>query len=246
MPREQVAWQRDSKALVAIRPVFVPVLNTPHGGVRDVPISFEWFPGFAVSQKRKSIAALHAAAKGELGVDCLEISRRSDDDLGCRLSAWLLEVPHPTSGRPVSVEAAFQASKVFERSGPFHDLYGEPPGLVRKAVKEAAAGRLVGFDFAGVERWPLQPFTAFYDRLYLQGLGLLSESDQNRLASFGGFTDIEFNPRGANASINCQARTCALFASWKAAGVLARIHLSDMRDVLEHHGEAEFRYWGIA
>ena len=46
---------------MAERPVFLPV----EGGarlVREVPVAFRWHPGFAASQKRKNVAALHAAA----------------------------------------------------------------------------------------------------------------------------------------------------------------------------------------
>ena len=59
------------------------------------------------------------------------------------------------------------------------------------------------------ERWPLEPKTAFYDWLYIR---LLRQRDhtEDDLAKYQSFTDIEFNP---SKSINCQARSCALFVA---------------------------------
>jgi Family of unknown function (DUF6977) len=49
----------------------------------------------------------------------------------------------------------------------------------------------------------------FYDWLYVTAIYPHREWLE-RLYSYSGFTDIEFNP---GTSINCQARSCALFVS---------------------------------
>lgn len=57
--------------------------------------------------------------------------------------------------------------------------------------------------------FPTEPKTAFYDWLYISAIAPHREYLQ-RLEQYAGFTDIEFNPE---KSINCQARSCAIFVS---------------------------------
>jgi hypothetical protein len=64
--------------------------------------------------------------------------------------------------------------------------------------------------------FPSEPKTAFYDWLYVRALAPHKEY-LARLQDFAGFTDIEFNPE---KSINCQARSCALFVSLCRKGLL--------------------------
>jgi len=59
----------------------------------------------------------------------------------------------------------------------------------------------------------VSPTTVFYDWLYLSALFPHREWLRWRIdgeMTYAGFTDIEFNP---SKSINCQAKTCALFVS---------------------------------
>jgi len=70
------------------------------------------------------------------------------------------------------------------------------------------SGRLTGFRFNGFS-FPLEPKTIFYDWLYITAIYPHREWLE-RLYRYAGFTDIEFNP---SKSINCQARSCALFVS---------------------------------
>ena len=64
--------------------------------------------------------------------------------------------------------------------------------------------------------WDLDPKTAFYDWLYLHALNQ-NEELALHLLSFAGFTDIAFNPK---RSINCQARSAALYVSLHKCGLL--------------------------
>ena len=197
---------------MAERPVFFPKFNSI--GVETHTFGFVWSPGLAPSQKKKNVTALHAAIMKRLP-DCrpLEISRRSLVDEGIRLSAFNLSLP--LDGKPCSVESVFQASKVFESSGPYPELYPHPPKEVRSFVRENASGPLTAFDLNGT-RWGLRPTTAFYDWVYLQALAA-NQDLANALASFDCFTDIEFNP---DKSLNCQAYAAALYRSLAHAGKL--------------------------
>ena len=104
---------------MANRPVYMPKLDSIGVVVKDV--DFTWFPGMSKSQKQKSIQSLHKAAN-ELGMSTiLEISSKSEEDIGVSLSAFNLMIKTKQS-KSFSVETAFQSSKVFEKGGPYIDL----------------------------------------------------------------------------------------------------------------------------
>lgn len=115
----------------------------------------------------------------------------------------------------ISLESAFQGSKVFEEGGPYSELYYKNSIEARRDERLRRSGKLVGFNFQGMD-FPTEPKTAFYDWLYLNALAL-NEEIMLELEGYGGFTDIEFNP---NKSINCQARSCALCVSLRIKGVM--------------------------
>ena len=181
--------------------MFVPT-NKGARLVDEVYISFKWYPGFAVSQKLKSIEDMHSAAEAKGISPLLEISSKSQREAGKRLSAFNLSVE--LSGVRTSVECAFQGSKVFERGGPFVDLYEKDSRSAKRDIRLRESGKIIGFSFEG-RSYPLSPKTVFYDWLYIKAL-FPHRSWLERLKDFGGFTDIEFNP---DRSINCQARSLA-------------------------------------
>jgi hypothetical protein len=200
---------------VARRPVFIPARLGSTYLTDEVEVEFEWSPGFAVSQKQKSIRALHDAAF-EAGISpVLEVSTKSPEPLGVKLSAFNLRLD--MEGRGIPLEAAFQGSKVFEQGGPYVDIYELHGPAIKRDERLHNSGQLTAFEWHG-ERWPLVPKTSFYDWLYLNAVNLLEEAAE--LARFAGFTDIEFNPA---KSINCQARSCALYVALQAREVLREV-----------------------
>ncbi len=191
---------------MAERPVFIPVCQKDHL-VEEINISFKWNPGFAPVQKKKNIMALHEATSKKGYAPLLEVSSKSENKLGQRLSAFSLKIK--TDLGEISIESAFQGSKVFESGGPYTDLYTKSSREAKKDKRLKESGRLIGFDFMG-NKWKLVPKTAFYDWLYITTLYPHREYLEKNLFKYKGFTDIEFNPK---KSINCQARTCALLVS---------------------------------
>lgn len=197
---------------MARRPVFVPNSAPPYYSEQSV--AFQWFPGFAAVQQRRSIESLHEAAS-EIGLGpLLEISSRSASEIGVRLSAFNLSARF--GDQTATVEAWFQSSKFFEGGGPFLDFLKMPGRDIKRDERLRGSGRLCEFRF-GDEVWPLIPRTAFYDWLYLNALCQHPELDSQLLA-FKGFTDIAFNPE---KSLNCQARSAAMFVGLSQAGCLA-------------------------
>lgn len=198
---------------MATRPVFVP--NLGEGSlVREVDAEFEWHPGFSKKQKRKNIKELHASAN-EKGISpVLEISTKSQKEIGKKLSAFNLKVIIEKKHK-MTVESAYQASKVFENGGPFTELYDKPPREAKKDSRLRESGDLVSFNLKG-DVWGLEPKTAFYDWIYVNALHQHGKV-KNEIKEYEGFTDIEFNPK---KSVNCQARGAALYVSLTERGLL--------------------------
>ena len=137
----------------------------------------------------------------------MEVSTKSEEKLGFRLSAFNLKV-NLRDGRSIPLEAAYQGSKVFKNGGPFNDLYDVSPRDAKRDERLINSGPLTGFRFEG-DDWKLEPKTAFYDWLYMYALKDHADF-LRKLFEYDGFTDIEFNP---SKSINCQARSCAILVS---------------------------------
>ncbi len=174
-----------------------PVFMVKDGFVLSKNYSFEWFSGFALSQKQKSIASLHEA----VGRPTLEVSTRSTEELGRKCSAFNLKVDGYT------LENVFQSSKVFEFGGPYVDLLEVSPKEAKSDSRIRNSGRIIAFKYND-EEFPLQPVSVFYDYIYIRALkGTLKKKELKKLLSYECFTDIEFNP---DKSINTQARSIAL------------------------------------
>ena len=189
---------------MAKRPVYLPS-NEKDIFVESREIEFEWFPGFAVSQKQKSILSFHTAIKNELGVsNVLEISTKSNNKFGNLLSAFNLMVS--INGIKSPVECIFQGSKVFDNGGPFRDLYNKTAIEAKKDHRIKSTGNLKYFLIEG-KKWELQE--DFYTWLYFNGL-YQNTKIKNEIVKFDAFTDIEFNPK---KSFNCQAKSAAIFTS---------------------------------
>jgi hypothetical protein len=193
------------------------LLATPEGNslVLEIPIEFKWHPGMSVSQKQKSIQSLHESARARLQSEkILEISSKSETDLGRQLSAFTLSFTLKNGVRS-TVECAFQGSKVFQNGGPFSDLYGTGSRTAKKDPRIQENGSLIAFSLEG-EEWPLEPQTFFYDWIYCNALHQ-NLNLARQVLNFDGFTDIEFNPA---KSINCQARSAAQYVSMNRRGIL--------------------------
>jgi len=211
---------------MAVRPVFHAVGSGPKFVTVEL-VNFEWFPGMAASQKQRSIGSLHAAISETSTGRALEISSKSKNNLGVELSAFNLSFQHPKSHEKISVESAFQGSKVFQNAGPFPDLYAVDAREAKRFHKENKFGSLTSFSFFG-QIWPLQPPTVFYDWVYTKTLSKNLDFTHEVLA-YEHFTDIEFNPK---KSLNCQAYAAALFVSLRRRGLLDHV-LSGKETFLE-------------
>jgi len=196
---------------MAKRPIFYPDPDRYPDGypyAKEIEIEFKWYPGFSPAQARRSIRSLHKAAERQGIARVLEISGKSEDALGASLSAFQLPLRLP-DGNSMSVECAYQGSKVFENGCSYPDLYWVSSRKAKTDSRLKDSGDVVAFDFMGKE-FPIEPQTAFYDWLYMKALSQKGLSIFEKLNRFQAFSDIAFNPK---RSINCQARAAAVYVA---------------------------------
>lgn len=179
-----------------------PAFFVAQGKVVSEIYSFEWHSGFAVSQKQKSIKSLHnAIRKADVNAKPLEISTKSMENIGIKLSAFNLQIDNYT------LENIFQSSKVFENGGPYLDLLDLSPKESKRDERLRNSGSLKAFRYQN-EDFPLIPQTVFYDYIYITAVKKsLTEEEINTILQYNYFTDIEFNPV---KSINTQAKAAAI------------------------------------
>ncbi len=206
---------------MAKRPVYL-VGESNEVPVISKEIEFHWFAGLAKSQKQKSIQSLHKAIHDSLdsNLSILEISSKSENELGIKLSAFNLSF-ELKNGQKISVENAFQGGKVFTLGGPYKDLYEKTSMEAKQDPRIKESGALVKFLSFNDEEWPLTPKTLFYDWIYLKALKANPELTE-QVINYDAFTDIEFNPE---KSINCQAYSAALYVY---------LHRNNLLDILNN------------
>ena len=120
---------------------------------------FVYNSGFSITQKRKNVKALHES----IGKKALEVSTKSEDILGIKLSAFNLKL----DGFPF--ECIFQASKKYEKGGPYLDLLNVAPKQAKRDERHHLSGKLIAFKYDGRE-FPLEPKTYFYDYMYVKAV----------------------------------------------------------------------------
>ena len=168
-----------------------------------------------MEKSRKNIQGLHEnylATNPDKKI--LEISTKSEEELGVKLSAFNLMV-HEN----VSLESAFQGSKVFKLGGPYTDIIGKPSFYAKSDERLKKSGALIGFSFEG-KNFPNEPPTYFYNWFYVSTLATNKDlADELLERKFDAFTDIAFNPN--RGKVNCQAEAAAIFVSLSRQNLLS-------------------------
>lgn len=199
---------------MAVRPVFVAISRPPFYKVVNVEFTFN--AGFAPSQKRKNVEAIHRGFKlREPSCRMLEISTKSCNELGVNLSAFVMKKWVDSLGESVTVENLYHGGKKFSNGGPYTDLYSVHPRQAKRDPRLVSSGALCSFVYEGRE-FPRTPVTSFYDWLYISALVENKELARD-VVNYDAFTDIEFIP---NKSVNCQARATAIYVGMCRAGLV--------------------------
>lgn len=183
---------------------------------KEIEVEFKFFSGFSISQKQKSINALHESiGKLDKNLNVLEISTKSTEPIGVALSAFSLKLINENSRKEYPLENIFQSSKVFEHGGPYRDLLYVHPKDAKRDERLKTSGNLKYFIYDNII-WELEPKTMFYDWIYINSL-YGNKDLSKRIIEYNAFTDIEFNHE---KSINCQARSAAIFVSLIKKGII--------------------------
>lgn len=174
-------------------------------------VEFEYIKGMAFSQKQKNVLSFHKSIQEKFPTSrIIEISTKSQLELGIKLSAFNLKL----DGYPL--ECVFQSSKIFEGGLQFEQLLFEEPKAAKQYIRDnVSLTPLIGFRYKG-EMFDTFPFSMFYDYIYISAL-LQSNIDTQDIAKYDIFTDIEFNEK---KQINCQARSCAIYAYMLRTGTI--------------------------
>tara|TARA_B100001059_G_scaffold131305_1_gene131404 strand:- start:129 stop:800 length:672 start_codon:yes stop_codon:yes gene_type:complete len=188
---------------MANRPFFIPNDNKDEL-VKTERVEFKWFSGFAKVQKQKSISSFHENISKQFRYNkILEISTKSKDKLGVKLSAFNLKINF--KNKEYFLESLFQGSKVFSNEGPYEDIY-KKESIDAKKDERIKRSDLKEFSFFG-EKFTLE--FDFYSWLYFLALKQ-NKKLTGEILHYQAFTDIEFNPE---KSLNCQAYSAALYLS---------------------------------
>ena len=219
---------------MAKRLIFFPTPPNSLELFREEFVDFEWVPGLAISQGRKSVINLHKAAKENLRLgSILEISTRSDATLGLKLSAFNLE--KLIGNKRFSVESIYQSTKVFEFGGPFTDLIGGSSMDAKTDLRLKSSGKLLHHEFDG-QIWPLSTSPNIYDLIYISAI--LEFDQRQEILGFNAFTDIAYSQislkNKSGKSFNCQARSAAIYVS-----LANRVPENEIISVLEKYAQNE-------
>ena len=197
---------------MAKRPIYICIEKKPY--YERAEYEFDFYGGFAISQKQKCIKSLHDSFRGKNpDLKVIEISSKSTEELGVKLSAFNLTYRH--EGKEYTVESLFQGSKVFENGGPYTDIYTKSSFEAKKDDRIHNSGKVIGFTLFD-EEFSSEPKTFFYDWLYVNALNS-HEDIREQIVKYDAFTDIEFNPQ---KSFNCQAEAVAIFVSLSKTGMI--------------------------
>ena len=183
------------------RALNIPIAEPPFVKIVDFHIQFGNLQNMKEAVKRVSRFE-----------NSLEVSSKSDLEIGRKLSAFNLKAYSP-SGTQSTVECFYQGSKVFEKGGPFQDLYWTDSRSAKTDKRLKNSGKLIGYQYGG-RKFPLTPPGTFYCWLYMNSLRKINNAYES-LRQYDGFTDVFYDPRKGN---NCQAFACAMFVGMNDAG----------------------------
>ena len=201
---------------MAKRPVFISQDATPF--VINAETEFKFYSGFAITQSRKSIRSLHESFvmnNPEYRGLVLEVSSKSENSLGVRLSAFNL-MYSMNDGTKHYLENVFQSGKCFSNGKQYMEILKMSAAEAKHFPGLRTSGNVVKFSLEGKE-YPIEPRTFFYDWIYVNAL-YQNQNLAEEVIKYRAFTDIAFNPE---KSINCQARSAALFVALFRTGQLA-------------------------
>lgn len=194
-----------------IRCLFIPI-NKPPYVERFILVMPECFS----EDKCLAVQTMRDEMCRKLGIaDILEVSTKSDTEIGKELSAFNLKKFVDEENEWFSVENIYQSSKVFEDGGPYKELLYKTAKEAKKdeRIKEK---KVVSYDYNG-RLFSSEPSSLFFNYIYMNALA------ENRklcdeFMNYNAFTDVEFDPVSGT---NCQARALAQYKGMQKNGIIS-------------------------
>lgn len=170
----------------------------------------------------------------------LEVSTRGNKEEGKALSAFNLCYTLKKSGQRISVESAYQGSKVFTDGSTYPELFSKNPYTAK--MDKRLWGKQIAFYLFYKQRFEVYPPTLFYNWLYLKTLQV-NPQVWDTIKEYDAYTDTAGD---MNRSINCQARACAIAHSLFKLGLfeVALENLDNFKKIVCNHEEPvlNFKY----
>ncbi|WP_440097305.1 DarT1-associated NADAR antitoxin family protein [Pseudomonas fragariae (ex Marin et al. 2024)] len=139
---------------MAERPAFISVTDSEYL-VKTTFVTFDWFPGFSVAQKQRSITSLHQNISKTLNIEnILEISSKSLTDVGVKASAFNLMIETRNIIESSVSNAHFRQVKFLNIAAHLLIFLDKTSREAKKDERLKSSGRLSEFRFYQ-KIWPL-------------------------------------------------------------------------------------------
>lgn len=145
----------------------------------------------------------------------LEVSGTSEDELGRKIRSEILEKKIPSLDIKAPVANVYRGSCLFEKGGPYPELYGLSPQKAKNDRRLKEKGSLVHYSYEDT-KYPKRPRAAFYYWIYINAL-LENRELAEQVVKYDAFSDISCSPGGKPFGA---ARGAAIFTALSRMGLL--------------------------
>lgn len=209
---------------MAIRPLYL-IQPDSNDWLKEHSIEFDWVSSEwnkedmteNIAIFKENTEALEEKTKElfpELNI--IDISPYSSSEIGVALDGINLELI--VKDKKMKVESIYEGSKVFERSGPYQQLYMKPPRVARydrRVYRRKDRKIITGFQFFG-KYFFQTPQHYYYNWLYCNILHQ-HQSLVEQVTEYDGFTDSTKQPKRSKTS---SAEALAIYMSMYHGGVI--------------------------
>ena len=145
----------------------------------------------------------------------LEVSGTSEDELGRKIRSEILEKKIPSLDIKAPVANVYRGSCLFEKGGPYPELYGLSPQKAKNDRRLKEKGSLVHYSYEDT-KYTKRPRAAFYYWIYINAL-LENRELAEQVVKYDAFSDISCSPGGKPFGA---ARGAAIFTALSRMGLL--------------------------
>ena len=175
------------------KPVFVAEERFPYFYTVLVPFETPKVTPETKNIRKNRVQSLHERF-GHIYPDkkVLEVSGTSKDELGRKIRSEILEKKISSLDITVPVSNVYRGSCVFEKGGPYPELYELSPQRAKSDRRLKEKGSLLYYYHEEAE-YPKRPRAAFYSWIYINAL-LENRELAEQVIKYDAFSDINCSP----------------------------------------------------